>query len=69
MIMAVLAYRKFGNFRESLICANNVRRHICDVQHSRLGHDLHISVNGRLISPYRESYFFAKLRMCEVSRK
>ena len=30
---------------------DRVKRHICDVKISRLGHDLPISVNGRMISP------------------
>ena len=35
-------------------------RRICEVQISRLGHDLHISVNGRVISRYRESFIFSR---------
>ena len=53
----------------SEIFANSVKRHIWDVQNSPLGHDLPISVNGRVISPYHESFIFTKLRICEVSRK
>ena len=33
----------------------------------QLGHDLPISVNDRLISPYRESFIFTKLSIWEVS--
>ena len=62
-------YCKFGNFRENFIFANSVKRHICDVKNSRLSHDLHISVNDRVISPFREDLIFTKLRICEVSRK
>ena len=36
---------KFGNFRENVIFAISLKRHICDVKKSRLGHDLLISVN------------------------
>ena len=61
-------YCKSGNFRENLIFANSVKRHICD-EKSRTGHDLPISVKDRVISPIREGLIFTKLRMCEVSRK
>ena len=61
-----MVYCKSGNFRENFIFANSVKRHICDVRNSRLGHDLPISVNVRLISPFREDSIFTKLR---ISRK
>ena len=60
---------KFGNFRVNFILANSVKRHICDVQNSRPKHDLHISVNDRVISPYCESFILTKLRICKVSQK
>ena len=44
-------------------------RHICDANYSRLGHDLHISVNERVISAFRKDFIFTKLRICNVSRK
>ena len=56
-------YCKFGNFRENLIFANSVKRHICDVKKSRHRHDLSVSVNDRMISPFREDFIFTKLRM------
>ena len=56
-------------FCENFISGNSVKRHICDVKNSRLGHDLHISVNDRVISPFREGFIFMKLRIREVSRK
>ena len=31
-------------------------------------HDLLISVNYRMISPFREDFIFTQLRICEVSR-
>ena len=37
---------------------NSVKRHICDAKNSRLGHDLHISVNDRVISVFREDFIF-----------
>ena len=57
-------YCKFGNFRENFIFENSVKRHICDVKNSRLSHDLHISVNDRVISPFREDliFTFAKIK-------
>ena len=51
------------------ISTNSVKRHICDPKNSRLGHDLHKSVNDRVISAFREDFIFTKLRICEVSRK
>ena len=60
---------KFGNFRENFIFANNVKRHFCDVKNLRLGHDLHIPTNDRVIAPFREDFIFTKLRICKVSRK
>ena len=57
---------KFGNLRENFIFANSVKRHICDVKNSRLGHYLPISINVRVISSFREGYIFTKLRtFCE----
>ena len=44
-------------------------RHICDVRNWRLVHDIRISVNDRVILPFREGFNFTKLRICEVSRK
>ena len=48
---------------------NSVKRHICDAKYSRLGHDLRILVNDRVISAFPEDFTFTKLRICEVSRK
>ena len=62
-------YCIFGNFRENFIFANSVKIHISDVLNLRLGHDLPISVNNRVILPFCEDFTFAKLRICEVSRK
>ena len=56
-------------FARDFIFANSVKRHICDVKNLRLGHDLPISVNERVIVPFREDFIFKKLRLCEVSRK
>ena len=65
----LIQYCKFGNFRENFIFANNVKRHICDVKNLRLGHNLTILVNDRVISPLHEGFIFTKLRIYEVSRK
>ena len=40
-------YCKFENFSENSIFANSVKRHICHVKNSVLGHDLPTSVNDR----------------------
>ena len=60
-------YCKFGNFRENLIFAYSVKRHICDVKNLRLRYDLPISVNDRVILPFREdlisrNFAYAKFR-------
>ena len=57
----LLGYCKFENFLENFIFANSVKRHICDVQTSRLRHDLPISVNDRVILSFREGLIATKL--------
>ena len=37
-----------------------IKRHICDVENSRLGHDLHQKMT--VISPFREGFIFVKLQ-------
>ena len=64
-----LVYWGFGYFRENFIFANSIKRHISDVKKSRLRQDLPLSINDRVISPFREGLIFTKLRICEVSRK
>ena len=64
-----LCYCKFGNFRDNFIFVNSVKRHICDVKKSRLGHELPISVQDRVITPVREDLIFTKFRICEVLQK
>ena len=59
-------YCKFWNFRENFIFAKSIKRHICDVKNSRLGHDLPTSVKDIVISPFRDDSIFTKLRICEV---
>ena len=58
---------KFGKFCKNFFFANSVKRHICNVKNSQLRHDLHISVNERVILPFREDFIFTELRICEVS--
>ena len=60
-------YCKLGNFCENSVFVNSIKRHICAVRNSRLGHDIRISVNDRVILPFRECFIFTKLRICEVS--
>ena len=62
-------YCESGNFRESFIFANSDLRHICDNKKSRIGHDLPILVNERVISPFCEDFIFKKLRICGVLQK
>ena len=56
-------YCKFGNFREKIIIANSIKRHICDVGNLRLGLDIPISAYDRVILPLPEGFNFRKLRM------
>ena len=58
---ALLTYCKFGNFHKKLILANSIKRRICDVKCSRLGQDIPISVNDRVILPFREGFNFTKV--------
>ena len=62
-------YCRSGNFRENFIFADSIKRHVCDIKYSPLGHDLPISVKDRIFSPFREDFVFRKLRICEVLRK
>ena len=62
-------YCKFGNFREYFIFTNSIKRHISDVKNSRIRQDLPLSINDRVILPFRKGFIFTKLRICEVSRK
>ena len=54
---------------KNFIFTNRVKRHICDDINSRLGHDLRILVNHRVISAFHEDFIFTKLCICEASRK
>ena len=58
-------YCRSGNFRENFIFANSIKRHISDVKNSRLRQGLPISINDRVILPYREGFIV----ICKVSRK
>ena len=46
-----------------------LKRHICSVKNSLLGHDSPISVNDRVITPFHEDFIFTEINICEVSRK
>ena len=64
----VLNTVNFGNFRENFIFTNSVKRHICHVKNSRQGHDLHTTVNDRVILPFCKGTFsrnFAYVKFCE----
>ena len=41
----------------TFIFANSAKRRICHVKNSRIWHDLLISVNDRVISPFHEGLF------------
>ena len=60
------SYCKSGIFGKNFIFKNGVKRHICDDFSSRSGYDLPISVNDRMISPFRKDFIFTKLCICEV---
>ena len=51
---------KIQKFSREFIFANSVKRHICDVKNSRLGHDLLTSVDDIVISPFRKGFIFTK---------
>ena len=44
-----LKYCKFGNFRMNFIFTNSLKRHICHVKNSGLGHDSPTSLNDIVI--------------------
>ena len=45
------------------IFAKSIKRRICHVKNLRLGHDLPLSVNDRVISPFFNGFIFVKLRI------
>ena len=49
-------YCKFGN-RENFIFTNSVKRHICHIENSRLGHDLPASVKDSDFAISQGVYF------------
>ena len=53
----------------NFIFANSIKRHISDVQNSRLRQDLPISIKERVILPFHEGFIFTKLCICKVSQK
>ena len=62
-------YCKSGNFHENFIFADSIKRHICDFKNWRIGHDVPILVNDRVISPFREDSIFIKLRENKILAK
>ena len=63
----MLKYCKSGNFCENFIVGNSVKRHFCDAKNSQLGHDLHISVNNRVISAFRKDFFRESITLAKIS--
>ena len=55
--LITLHYCKLGHFRENFNFASSVKTHICDVENSRQGRDLPISVDDRVDSPIRDKTF------------
>ena len=53
----------------SHIFVNNFKRHVCIVTNSQLGHDLPTSLNGSVISSFREGFIIAKFRACAKFRE
>ena len=53
------------------IFANNIKRHIhiCDFRNSRLGHEIPISENYRVIWLFHEGFIFTKLHICAKFRE
>ena len=63
-VLRVTGWQYTGNseiFARILFSRIALKRHICDVNNSCLGQDLPISVNDRVISPFREGLIFTKL--------
>ena len=59
--MVKTKYCKSEIFAKILFFANSVKRHICDAKNSRLGHDLYIAVNDRVISAFRKDFYFHEI--------
>ena len=62
---AWIQYCRFGNFRENFIIAKSIKRHISDVNNSRLRQDLPIDINKRRVilrffTNFRENNVLAK---------
>ena len=58
LVLLTLLSNESSGTVNSEIFANSVTRHICDVKHLRLGHDLLISVNNRVTLPIHEDFIF-----------
>ena len=58
--LQTFGYCKCGNFCENFIFANIVKRHICYVKNSRLGHDLPRSVNDKSDFDISRGFYFHK---------
>ena len=48
---------------DSEIFANSIKKHISEVKNSRLRKDLSISINTRVILPFRESFMYETSHM------
>ena len=54
-------------FARILFSGTALKRHICLIKNSQLGHDLPTSLNNRGISAFLEGFIFTKHCVCEVS--
>ena len=57
-----IRYCRFRNFLENFVFANAIIRHISDVKNSRLRQGLPLSINDRVILPFREGFIFTNMR-------
>ena len=48
-------------FLRILFSPNSAKRHICDIKNSLVGHNLAISINNGVVSPFHKDFIFMKL--------
>ena len=61
ILLSRIALKDISYVNPEIFSIISVKRHVCDAKNSRLGHDLHISVNNRVISAFHEDFIFTKL--------
>ena len=65
----IIRFCKIVNFGVHFIFSNSVKRHICHVKNSRVGHDLPKSINDKFISPFHKGFIFMKVSKGAKIRK